>query len=176
MPPSSTPRASISLCSPLTGILKAWDLTSSPMEKGRRAVSWHQEVGLWGSGVLLFCIRLSINSHIFSLESPLAFSSSWHFQVPRFSWALRGNHGLSLCPSPSLQPQTLLPPPCVTCPSSTFVSRMLLGLLFSPLPLLSSLVFLSLLFSGDPGQSRDSGLRVLDEQENRREGFDVEGM
>lgn len=53
---------------------------------------------------------------------------------------------------------------------------MLLGLLFSPLPLLSSLVFLSLLFSGDPGQSRDSGLRVLDEQENRREGFDVEGM
>ena len=53
---------------------------------------------------------------------------------------------------------------------------MLLGLLFSPLPLLSSLAFLSLLFNEDPGQSGDSGLRVLDEQENRREGYDVEGI
>ena len=54
---------------------------------------------------------------------------------------------------------------------------MLLGLLFSPLPLLlSSLVFLSLPFSGDPGESGDSGHRVLDEQENRKKGFDVEGM
>ena len=83
------------------------------MEEGRRAVSWQQEEGDLGShcsvsdfqAILVFSFFFFFFFSFWcfqSWSSPLAFSSSWCFQVLEFSWVLRGQHRLTLCPYPSL--------------------------------------------------------------------------
>ena len=60
----------------------------------------------WRSGGLgTYCSVSDFQSVLMflALMSPLAFSSSRHFQVPRLSWVLRGKHRFSLYHSPSLQ-------------------------------------------------------------------------
>lgn len=98
----------------------------------------------------------------------MAFSGSWCFQRPRFSWILWGKHKLALHPHPSLW----APGHCLLHLVSFAPLHILWQYvasshtLFSPFPLLpSSLLFLSLQFNGAPegswGRCKNSMVHIL---------------